>query len=378
MSTTVSVQESQPKAPSSEKLQRLAVEAGKYLGLDSGDSLPVDEIVAQGKANGYTEDRVWGMLKAEGLASTSQIEIPPQGNLFGELWKPSGGVPSPDDPKTSLSPKVANFREWCEERAAKEKAHTYTRKTAMRRYARAKDVDRYFIKEYDTFSTVLISYDAEMTVDESVAEHSQRFYPRPVRRKRTAILKDLGVLDSYAGVTLRAPKKVDRVPYADSPSGYSHAHTFLWIQGKVSPEDFHPLIERHIKHVDGATEKDHPLDKAVTVNVHVSAEVETPDSVKERGSRLDEVRGDTTGFPHELGNNLPLLNCRFDARGTPSYVEEWCASLRLGTDGELSTRGISRFQRLGVFSEVADSMRWQRRLKIGVEKAKSLAGLLMG
>lgn len=230
--------------------------------------------------------------------------------------------------------------------------------------------------EYDTFSTVLITYDAGLPVDESVAVHADRFYPRPVRRKRTAILKELDVLDSYAGITLRAPKKADREPYANSPSGYTHAHTFLWIPGKVSPEAFHPLVEKHIKHVQGATEKDHPLDRAVTVEVHESADVVTPNSVKERGSDLDDTRGDTTQFPHELGNNLPLLNCRFDARGAPSYIEEWCASLRLGTERDLSTRGISRFQRLGGFSEYAELMKWRRQIKTGVQRGESLSDLV--
>lgn len=180
----------------------------------------------------------------------------------------------------------------------------------------------------------------------------------------------------YSNYPVRS--RADREPYPNSPSGYSHAHTFLWIPRKVSPEDFHPLIERHIKHVDGATERDHPLDKAVTVNVHESTKVETPDSVRERGSNLDEERGDTTRFPHELGNNLPVLKSRFDARGAPSYVQEWCASLRLGTDGELCSRGISRFQRLGVFSEVADSMKWRRRLKTGARRVEAVVEALDG
>ncbi len=378
MSTTVSVQQSQLQAPSSEKLQRLAVEAGKYLGLDSGDSLPVDEIFAQGEANGYAESEVRGMLEAEGFERAQKVEIPPQGELFGELWKPSGGVPSPDNPESTPTPKVSAFREWCEERAAKEKSHTYTHKTARRRYAKAKDVDRYFIKEYDTFSTVLITYDAGVPVDESIAEHSQKFYPRSVVRKRRRILKELGVYDEYAGAAVLAPKKGSRVPYPNAPPAYSHAHTFLWIPGEVSAEDFQPLIERHIAQVEKATAESHPIDSAITVEIHDSTRVMTPKSVKERGSGLDEMRGDTTQFPHELGNNLPGLQCRFDARGAPSYIERWSAALRLGTDGELSTRGISRFQRLGVFSDVADSMKWCRKLKTGEKNAETVSEFWMG
>lgn len=137
-------------------------------------------------------------------------------------------------------------------------SHSYSRKRENRRFAKAKDVDRHFIKEYDAFSTVLITYDAGVPVDESVAEHSKRFYHRAVVRKRRSILKSLGAYEEYAGVSLLAPKEGDRVPQANGP--YSHAHTFLWIPGEVSAEDFYPLVMRHIEHVEDATEENHPLD----------------------------------------------------------------------------------------------------------------------
>lgn len=87
------------------------------------------------------------------------------------------------------------------------------------------------------------------------------------------------------------------------------------------------------------------------VQVHDSAEIRTPKSVTARGSGLDRERGATTSLPQEIGANLPLLRCRFDARGTPSYVEKWCSYLRTGTDGGLSTQGQSRFRRRGRFDE---------------------------
>lgn len=358
--------------PSSKRLQRLAVAAGAYLGKDAGDTISVEEVHLQAKANGYTDDEIRAMFESNGLSSADKIQVPEQGHLFGELWAPpSSRVPTPSTPTGTASETLDTFREWCRERAEKEASHSYTRKRANRRFARAKDVDRYFIKEYDTFSTVLITYDAGVPIDESVSDHSKRFYPRAVVRKRRSILKSLGVYKEYAGVSLLAPKEGDRVPQANGP--YSHAHTFLWIPDEVSAEDFRPLVERHIKHVEGATEENHPLDDAVSVQTHDSSEVETPDSVNTRGADLDRERGSTTALPQELGANLPLLRCRFDARGTPDYVEEWCAYLRLGTDGELSTKGISRFQRLGTFSEYADSERWRRWLHKGVRQGVSLA-----
>ena len=363
--------------PSSKRLQRLAVAAGAYLGKDAGDTIPLEEVHLQAEANGYTDDEIRAMLEADGLSSADEIQMPEQRHLFGQLWAPpSSGVPTPSTPTDTISETVETFREWCRERAEQEASHSYTRKHANRRFARAKDVGRHFIKEYDTFSTVLITYDAGVPVDESVAEHSNKFYPRSVVRRRRRILKELGVYDEYAGVTLLAPKKSSRVPHANAPTAYSHAHTFLWVPGKVSAENFHPLIEQHIKRIEGATKEDHPLGKAVTVETHDSTEVRTPDSVKDRGSKLDDIRGDTTQFPHELSNNLPLLQCRFDARGTPSYVEEWCASIRLGTDGDLSTRGINRFQALGLFAEYADATRWERRIGRCYLRPRNLEKLL--
>jgi hypothetical protein len=363
--------------PSSNRLQRLVVAAGAYLGKDAGDTIPTEEVRLQAEANGYTDDEIRAMLEAEGLSSADEIRVPEQGHLFGELWAPpSSGVPSPSTPTDTVSQTLETFREWCRERAEKEASHSYTRKQANRRFARAKDVDRHFIKEYDTFSTVLITYDAGVPVDETVAEHSKRFYPRAVVRKRRNLLKGLDVYEEYAGVSLLAPKEGDRVPQANAP--YSHAHTFLWIPGEVSAEDFYPLIKRHIKHVEGATEQNNPLDEAVSVRIQDSSKVITPDLVKTRGADLDRERGPTTALPQELGANLPLLRCRFDARGAPEYVEEWCAYLRLGIDQKLSKRGISRFRTSGNFTSVAQSMKWKRKLGCGVKRALRVQKMLSG
>lgn len=375
--SVVTTQATAVTTPSSKRLQRLVVAAGAYLSKDVGDTIPVEEVRLQAEANGYTDDEIRAMLEADGLSSADEIRVPEQGHLFGELWSPpSSGVPTPSTPNDTTSETLETFREWCRERAESEASHSYTRKRANRRFARAKDVDRHFIKEHDTFSTVLITYDAGVPVDESVAEHAENFYPRPVRRKRTAILKDLDVLDSYAGVTLLAPKKTNRVPQPNTP--YSHAHTFLWIPSEVSAKDFHPLIRRHIQHAEGATEGNNPLDEAVRVKVHDSAKVETPASVMKQGSGLDKKRGATTALPQELGRNLPLQKCQFDARGAPSYIEEWCAHLRLGTDVQLSTRGVSRYQKLGAFEQYADAMKWRRHIQTGTQRCIVLAEIVDG
>jgi len=118
------------------------------------------------------------------------------------------------------------------------------------------------------------------------------------------------------------------------------------------------------------------LDVHVSVEHHHSAEVETPDSVKARGSGTDSRRGDTTSLPQELAANLPMLTCRFDARGTPEYVEEWCAHLREGTDGSFSTQGVRRFRKLGTFEERADSMKARRKVRQAHSKAQTVSQML--
>lgn len=130
------------------------------------------------------------MLEADGLSSAYEIRVPEQGHLFRELRAPpNGGLPTPSTPTDTASETLEAFREWYRERAKSEASHNYPRKQANGRFARAKDVDRHFLKEQDAFSTVLITSDVGVPVDESVAEHAESLYPLPLRRKRTAILK---------------------------------------------------------------------------------------------------------------------------------------------------------------------------------------------
>lgn len=356
--------------PSSNRVQRLVVAAGSFLGKEAGDTLPVEEVRLQAKANGYKDREITPMFKAEGLENSTEVRIPERGKLFGELWSDSpAGVPSPNAPTDAVEP----FRDWLQKKVDKDATnHAYSLRKANRIFARGKDVDRYFVREYNTFSTVLISYCAEVSEGESIAEHAEKFYPRAVVRKRRRLLKRLGVYEESAGISLRAPKPGHGVPSPDAPKGYTHAHDFLWIPAEVSAEGFYPLVEKHVEKVEGATEEAHPLSDAVKVQVHTSEDVETPDSVQDQGSGIDTHRGATTSLPHELGNNLPLIHTKLDARGLPPYAEEWCANLRLGTDGKLSTKGIARYQPLCRFNDVADSMKWRRKFATGAENATRL------
>ena len=149
--------------PDDERLHRLAVEAGKYLSLNVGEPLPTEDIVAQGEANGYDSSEVREWLENEGYGSAESIPVPPQGDVLGELWRPS--EPSLSAPESNPEPVGAEgdgtlqrFRDWCKERAESDKTHSYTRRKANRRNAKGKDVGRSFVREYEEFSTILITY----------------------------------------------------------------------------------------------------------------------------------------------------------------------------------------------------------------------------
>jgi hypothetical protein len=333
--------------------------------LNTQNATATEEIIAQGKANGYTERKVRALLAREGYASAESVPVPPQSDAFGELWRVSAEPESAPEPTSEPvggegDGTLRRFREWCEERAESDKTHSYTRRKANRRYARGKDVDRSFVRDCEEFTTVLITYcGGTPASDETLAEQAKGFYPRQVTRKRRRILKREGVYDGYAGVSVLAPKSPDRVPQASVPT--THSHDFLWLSEHVEAEAFAPLRE-----LEG-------FDVHVSVEHHHSAEVRTPNSVKARGSGMDSRRGDTTSLPQELAANLPLLNCRFDARGTPEYVEKWCANLRAGTDGSFSSQGVRRFRTLGSFEERADTGKARRKVQQAHSKAQALA-----
>ena len=223
--------------------------------------------------------------------------------------------------------------------------HSYSYKTELKKYARTKDVGRHFVREYDDFTTVLITY-AAPSADPS--DH----YPRRITRRRRRILKEVDAWEKYAGVRLLAPRK------SSAPIPSTHAHDALWMPGHVSSDAFDSLQE-----VEG-------FDIHVRVQHNNSAEVETPTAVNRR--ELDAERGETTALPHEVGANLPVLTAvtalregrekrdTLDASNCPPYVESWCALLSCGSDGDPTTNGVARWRTLGQFTEIADSVKESR------------------
>lgn len=304
------------------------------------------------------------MLQSEGIASPESVRVPKQGNLLGELWAKTEDNPETAEDKSKNDGAAGDgtlqeFRDWLQEREESEQSHAYTRKNANRWFAKGKDLDRSYSKDFDEFSTILITYCRGLPDEsETVADHAQSFLPRKINRKRRACLKNAEAFDGYSGVSILAPKSPDRVPYADAP--FTHQHDLIWTQGHVSKDAFDPL-----KEYDG-------WDIHISVEHHNSSSVKTPDSVLERGSGMDRERGHTTSLTQELGANLPMLNCSFDARGAPEYVEKWAANLRAGTGDGFSPQGISRFQKLGEFGERAQRMKARRNLSKGAERAQRL------
>ena len=69
--------------PSGETVRRLAVEAGKYEGVEAGASLPLHEIRQQAEANGYADDEITQLLADAGVSGADAVTVPEQGDLFG-------------------------------------------------------------------------------------------------------------------------------------------------------------------------------------------------------------------------------------------------------------------------------------------------------
>jgi hypothetical protein len=349
-------------------VDRLAVEAGKYHGLTAGETIDRREVVLQAEANGYTEREAFDLLEGQG----DTMEIPEQGNLFGELWpgnqdlginsSTGGNSDSPAPCTNDTQTLVESFRGWLEDKEPISSKyypdHAYSRKSERAKYAKAKDCDRAVQSRWPTFSTVSIVVNP--STDQSPSEQAQSLYTDDVRKARRKVLKDLGVWGDYAGLRLKAPRPTS----TGGKSPETHGHILLWLPGRnYSREDFRPILEAH------------PVDQdreAIQIQGHISENVETPENVLQRGSELDSERGDTTALPHEAAMNLPMVkHDAYEARKCPDYVEEWYALMKGGRDDDPTTRGLRRTQALGRFNEYAQAAKLARESSTG-EKSIAL------
>ena len=297
------------------------------------------------------------MLGGEG----TEVVIPEQGDTFGDLWPDNQTLEPVTQLPNANSTRIDSFLTWLEERRDKAYPyplqHTWSHRNARKRFARAKDVDRYYGKTYDKFTTVLLT----RTADESTAgliEQTESFSPDAYKAKRYRLLK--GLSDDYAGVSCRAPKY--DLPMANS-TVLSHVHEAYWVPGHHSAEIFKPLISKHDETVPGAT------------GGHISVQHHSADSYPPLSPRSEEdaIRGATTGLAYELAANLPLMNVATDASDLhDDRCLEWCAELSAGEDGDHSTRGVRRWQPFGRFGDCADTVKTGLRWMVERDYHRSL------
>jgi len=342
---------------SNDVINRLVRAAGSYLGEQAGGEISRREVVLQAEANGYSEKDAQQLVPQQ-----STFTIPEQGVLFGELWAYNqkgsiieDGFAHHSEENRSIIVDSAQgtqekFEKWIQSRIlADDYSHTYTRREGRKRFAKGKDVDRYFTQTYEEFTTVLITYTSENPAD---------YFPQAVTRKRRRILKGLDAWDDFAGCATLAPKK----------NGNTHAHEFYWIPGPVEADKFHGLVDLFLKHADEAEDSEHPYDEAVKVRVHQSREVRQNNS--QEFSSDDSVRGNTTCLSQELGANLPMLECRGSTvLDAPTYIGEWAEEMG---------KGATRFKRLGKWEEYASKQRESREVIQHLQKGVRFGSAIRG
>ena len=330
-----------------ERIDRLVIEAGKYLGKITGESIDRSEVIEQAKANGYGHQEAQSLLEAK----DQTIEIPQQGGLFGELW--------PDNSSTSLITRaertVNRFKQWLEEKEQKNETeydgekhpfnpeHSWSRKKADKRYVRALDADRYFHHEYEKFSTIHIVRTADDNTDQ-LHKQTRALTPDRYYQCRLRLMKRLS--EEYAALEVKAP----RYPENSEKRIRSHTHVGIWLPGHVEEGEFDLLEEKHKAVVEGAT------DTWIEVRQHSSPY----NHVQKNG--LDEERGGTTGLPREIASrNHPPIRAQVDVRDLDDdRVIRWCALLSAGSDGSHDTQGVRCWQTLGNFKSYAKEIHDRR------------------
>jgi hypothetical protein len=333
----------------SDSVNRLTIEAGKYHGLTAGETIEKQEVVLQAEANGYSDREARAMLEGQG----DTIEIPEQENLFGELWpdNQSNDLITPPDRTV-----VDSFRQWIDKKQKRNveprerddrqmypvwhnPEHNWSHYKARQNFAKAKDVDRHFWNSYDEFTTVLITRTADEN-DATLVEQTEALTPKSYYQSRYRLLKRLS--DDYAACSVYAPK----YPTHAERTVRTHVHTGIWLPGRVEPEAFDLLKDKHMATVEGATE------------CHVSVEHHSADTYPPVENGIDSDRGATTALPYELaGENQPLMNVETDASDLyDSLALEWCATLSAGDDNTHGTAGMGYWKELGSFGEYAEAV----------------------
>ncbi|WP_336325992.1 hypothetical protein [Halovenus sp. HT40] len=242
-----------------------------------GETIPVEEVRLQAEANGYTDDEIRAMLEADGLSSADEITIPPQGELFGELWAVDNTVSSAKNPSTpntepldppddflALQEPIALDRETChpayvedgEPLSAGEAVERYVEERRgentsaerhgfergrqwhdRRNYARGKEMDRQLLEAYENPTTALLSLRVERPVESRIT--LLEGLSDALESTLSALRYRLGKhTDSYQWMCVLAGTRQYATP---------HAHVLVWTEGDVPRDALVPVVERFVE-----------------------------------------------------------------------------------------------------------------------------------
>jgi len=284
------------QTPNDERLHRLAVEAGKYHDLNIGESLPCEEVITQGEANGYDRGDVRRWVEGEGYTSDDSLPVPPQGDVLGELWRVEDSPldntvdgtkksPSPDSTRNACTPspnlgepepldEEADFlalqeplaldskvchpeyieegepltaeeavERYVEERHGENtsaKRHGFERGRQWldrRNYAKGQEMDRQLLAEYENPTTILFSLRVERAVP-----------------NRVSLLEELSsalepTLDS---LRYQMNKHTERWQWFAVLAGTRqfatpHVHIYVWAESDVPREACKPVVNRFVE-----------------------------------------------------------------------------------------------------------------------------------
>lgn len=235
-----------------------------------------------------------------------------------------------------------NLERLRQENAPYRPEHNYSRCQAKENYARAKDVGRYFWRDYEKFTTVHIVRTADDNTD-PLREQTQALRPDAYDQSRRDLLNRLS--RESARLEVLAP----RYPTRPNVRVRTHSHEGYWIPGWHEAERFELLRDKHHEKVPGAT--------SVSISVEHHSANDGPPVVRGK----DHSRGGTSALPHELaGANQPLMNAETDALDLhdPRCLE-WMAALSglsTASDATERERGMSYWRECSSAKEYADTV----------------------
>lgn len=356
--------------PSDERIRRLAVEAGKYLGREAGDRISVEEVRRQAEANGYDPDQLLP-------PATGEIRIPEQGDLLGELWavgSPTDNVgrtaenpldgrpttrgescgPEPLDdsaedcyrlyePIADSAEAVADPRylgdhgdpltafeavgTYIERRhgenvsAGKHGFHRTRQWTAKKQYATGKEMDRQLVaEEYDNPTTVLLSL---------------RLSPGD-RGRLTLLTGSEGAIDAVVEQLRYRLQEAPDAPLSSEEWEYfavvagtceratPHLHVLVYCDGDVPRETFYPVARKWVEKCPYAPEEgSHNSPESGAIRLRGNGDDEIP--------RMDDAPTETqagtyvlTQLPHlapvdEMARDELLHSSTLDAWGGQAF-----------------------------------------------------------